>query len=116
MGTNYFHRTNICEKCGRHDERHIGKSSMGWVFTFQAYGNNDIEDNEPVIMSYKDWLKALEAGGKIFDEYGEETSLDDFKAMVERKRDSPHNQALEYPDRFNFVDDEGNSFSLGYFS
>jgi len=50
MGTNYYHRTNICEKCGRFDETHIGKSSWGWTFSF--HGPNGVS-------SYANWLKTL---------------------------------------------------------
>lgn len=42
MGTNYYIRTtegaDYCEHCGRgeqYKEIHIGKSSMGWQFSFK---------------------------------------------------------------------------------
>ena len=102
MGTNYYHRTNICPECGRYDEQHIGKSSAGWAFTFQSAQG---------IRSYKGWLKVLEGGGKIYDEYGREVSLEELKALVEAKKGG-RNHAVEYP-RDNWLDEEGYSFS-GY--
>ncbi len=82
MGTNYYHRTNICEKCNRYKEKHIGKSSGGWQFSFQGYR----EHNIPKIASFRDWKRELQADGKIFDEYGEEMSFEDFVKMVENKQ------------------------------
>lgn len=104
MGTNYYHRTNICPECGRYDEQHIGKSSAGWSFGFQG---------TPTIRSYKDWLLLLGIpGSKIFDEYGREISLEDFKANVEAKRNGKKHSA-HYPGPDNWIDEEGHSFS-GY--
>ena len=102
MGTNYYHRTNICPKCGRFDEQHIGKSSAGWSFSFHG---------TEAIRSYKEWLVLLEAGGKIFNEYDEEIPLHKLKALVEAKRGG-RNHTREYPGD-NWVDAEGHSFS-GY--
>ena len=50
MGTNYYHRTNICPHCNRYDERHIGKSSVGWHFNFRGYDE---------IKTFEDWKKVL---------------------------------------------------------
>lgn len=82
MGTNYYHRYNACSHCDRYDERHIGKNSMGWQFSFRGYGN---AEDGPVIVSWQLWKEVLKEG-KIFDEYGRETTLDDFIAMIERSR------------------------------
>lgn len=119
IGTNFYHRTNICECCHRYDERHIGKSSGGWAFSFRGYGA-DYDGVE--IKSYKDWLSLLEGGGEIRSEYGELIPLDDFKAMVEGKRAAPLNQATEtwqnYPSMADdvWLDEEGNAFCSRYFS
>ena len=83
MGTNYYHRTNICEHCDRYDENHIGKSSGGWVFSFHGE-RNDVEWNflgGGVIVSLDDW-KARLKGGKIFDEYGDEISVEDVESAL----------------------------------
>lgn len=111
MGTNYYHEPNtggVCGHCGHREEVervHIGKSSAGWTFSWHA---------TETIRSAADWYVQLEAG-LIFDEYDRRHSLDDFKAMVEGKRDSPHHHAREYP-QGNFTDPEGHSFSEGGFS
>lgn len=79
MGTNYYVPTDKCKECGRSDgDIHIGKSSYGWEFCFQANGwsyYNDIDE-------MREWLKDK----KIVDEYGEEISYDDFWKMVEIKQ------------------------------
>ncbi len=79
MGTNYYHemRANHCAACGRADaERlHIGKSSAGWVFSLRTYPDKGIH-------TLGDWVKRLEAGGTIRDEYGEEVTLGDMLAVI----------------------------------
>lgn len=138
MGTNYFHRTNICECCGRYDELHIGKSSGGWQFSFRGYCDDFMVYGAPVIRSYRDWLVQLEPRvqvfedgkeikfepiGRIFDEYGKEVSLDDFKTLVEQKKSEPLNHTTycwtHHPDHARqdcWLDPEGHSFSSAEFS
>lgn len=124
MGTNFYHEVELCDKCHNADRIHIGKSSGGWTFSFQA---------TETIRSYADWLKVLDGGGRIVDEYGSEYTLDEFKKLVEAKRlpladGPPLNHAREftmsplqklyggYRDGRDFLDPEGNSFSEGDFS
>ncbi len=112
MGTNYYARTNPCKLCGHSKQViHIGKSSAGWTFTFHATDE---------IKSYVQWLFFLQQEGvKIFDEYDEKISLKDFRNMVKKKRDAPHNHSKECgndPYDHSFLDDEDNSFSEGAFS
>jgi len=110
MGTNYYARYNICEFCGRYDELHIGKSSAGWTFIFQA------QEDEITIKSYKEWIEFLLGEEiKIFDEYGDELTIVDFKDIIENKKKEKHNHTKEYPEG-HFLDEEGNSFSEGEFS
>lgn len=110
MGTNYYVRYNICKECERYDEIHIGKSSAGWTFTFQA------QEDEVTIKSYKEWLSFLSKKGvKIFDEYNRKISLQKFKELVEAKRNERNNHAKQYPEG-SFLDEKGNSFSEGEFS
>ena len=87
MGTNYYHRTNICQCCNRFNERHIGKSSAGWQFNFQGYNGYEI----PNIISFEDWKKELQSDGKIFDEYGRDISFKAFVQMVKSKQSQPNN-------------------------
>lgn len=71
MGTNFYHRNNLCHCCGRFDERHIGKS-----FTmFQGYDD---------IRSWQDWKRELLAGGEVWDEYSAKWDTEGFIAAVER--------------------------------
>lgn len=124
MGTNFYHEVELCDKCHNTDRMHIGKSSAGWTFSFQALEG---------IRSYADWLKVLDGGGRIVDEYGSVYSLEEFKKLVAAKRlplsDGPprnhaeefsmsrmHKQYGGYPDGRDFLDPEGHSFSVGDFS
>lgn len=123
MGTNYYHRTNICPHCDRYDEHHIGKSSGGWTFGFHGEREEDSELNPlgGVVSSFSDWKTRLREG-KIFDEYEEEISFEKFLQLVEAKRNEKNNHT-EYC-RVNhsshaidcWLDDDGNSFTEGEFS
>ena len=125
MGTNYYHRTHICEHCDRFDEHHIGKSSGGWTFGFHGEREEDSELNSlgRVVASFDDWkLLFLEEGSKIIDEYGEEISVAEFIQMVEKKKSETLNHTeyckVAHPSLkpINWLDNEGNSFSEGEFS
>jgi len=122
MGTNYYHRTNICKHCNRYDEEHIGKSSSGWTFSF--HGDREGWELKHPITSFEDWKKILKEG-KIFDENDEEISLEDFIKLVESKQNEKFNhtkyclnQHLErkYAEKNCWLDKNGNSFSEGEFS
>jgi hypothetical protein len=102
MGCNYYFKTEPCHTCGKNEFSHIGKSSAGWTFLFQA---ND------KIRSYKDVLAKLELGGTIEDEYGKVLSLEEFKELVQSKVSEPRNHAKEYTDPENFLDPECHAFS-----
>ena len=85
MGTNYYFRKHIGEKCchcGRGDEYkelHVGKSSAGWKFLF-----NPLHDE---FKSFKDWKKTLDASpNRLFGEYGRNVSLEKFYELVESKQ------------------------------
>ncbi len=106
MSTNYYARMQICEKCRRYDELHIGKRSAGWVFSFEAHKDHDMTTYESAMR----WLKYE----RIFDEYGEEVSYDAFREMVEKTGLERRNHAVEYPEG-NYVSD-GFSFSTEEFS
>jgi hypothetical protein len=59
---------------------------MGWQFSFRGHSKRDDDWNQTIIIgSWAQWKEVLKEG-KIFDEYGRETTLDDFIAMVERSR------------------------------
>ncbi len=136
MGTNYYHRINICEHCNRYTEQHIGKSSVGWQFLFHGYNG---QKKVPEIKSFKDWLYVLwkslttDKTGKIVDEYGRELSFDEFFALVKNNQTGSFNDRLNlnhYDHRKDFhkqhnwavninndwKDDEGYSFTSVEFS
>jgi hypothetical protein len=64
MGTNYTISESVCPHCGRGSpERHIGKSSAGWVFALHVYPEEGIQTLE-------DWIPLLfREGAVIKDEY-----------------------------------------------
>lgn len=107
MGTNYYIKINNCTKCGRHEEIHLGKSSIGWQFTFRA--NYDLYKDVPEMREY---LKDKE----IKNEYGEGVSYKEFWEMVDSKQKKEHrNHAKLYPSHTEQVID-GYSFSDVEFS
>ena len=97
MGTNYYQRTDICPCCNRYKEKHIGKNSGGWDFTFQGY---NFVESQPKISSWEDWKRELKDNGKIFDEYGRELSFDEFVAFVEEN----HNGSFKDRPNLNHYD------------
>jgi hypothetical protein len=122
MGTNYYWHVKPCPTCAHPENKcHIGKSSYGWSFTFHALDASESPIGRPVVCA-NDWREVFKGEGKIVDEYGEEHTKEAFWAMVERKKDGlNHSKEMEKDCRYmsvspNWCDDEGNSFSEGYFS
>jgi hypothetical protein len=75
MGTNYY-----CKIKG--EEKHIGKSSGGWVFALHVYPDEGI-------LNLSDWLPDLSVE-PIEDEYGTPISYDEMvKIITERKWNKP---------------------------
>lgn len=76
MSTNYYVTTKPCECCKRYDEHyHIGKSSMGWAFSFQGYPDEQLN-------SWKAWKEFLK-NEIIMNEYGEQQEYEAFVEMIE---------------------------------
>ena len=95
------------------EERHIGKSSVGWIFLFQA---------NPYIKSVKAWRLLLNEIGEVQSEYGSKQSVHDFFAFVENKQNSgeyeSHIEYLQekgYDDSTLFRDAEGYEFCTSEF-
>lgn len=114
MGTNYYVVKNLCKCCGRKDEEHIGKSSIGWTFTFQ--GNESVRN-------FDQWLANIKSAILIQDEYGKDIVLDDLLALIEAKRGAPNNHTLYCQEHYEgirashvWLDSAGNSFSEGDWS
>ena len=127
MGTNYYFRTNICNCCDRYDEKHIGKSSAGWQFSFQGYSASNGDDVE--ITSWEDWKSfILDNTGGIFDEYGKFYYFHEFIKLVEDKQkgtfnnepNKNHYDYLKEEGRYSldkdWKDEEGYSFTSSEFS
>jgi len=77
MGTNYYVNVPPCNHCGHQPELvHIGTSSYGWRFCFDARFFNDVKQ-------WESYLKDKE----IVDEYGALIAVADFWRIVESKRE-----------------------------
>lgn len=114
MGTNYYAVRN---RPSTQDPIHIGKSSLGWMFLFQA--QNDTWNDPPIVWNtfpqLKDWLKKYTVDTTeyvIMDEYDRIVSYDEFMEIIEYKqndekcRGNPHN--FEYGrnvDGYRFCDE-----------
>ena len=125
MGTNYYVAKNTCECCERWDEEyHIGKSSMGWAFTFQGYPAERL-------ISWKAWREFLREQ-EIRDEYGERIDYNWFVQYIEHEkspgwvnpvnghRNLQHNAEGRAKNWFHpnndWDDDDGYAFSTREFS
>lgn len=92
---------------------HIGKSSGGWKFLFEAH--NDTYNTPPVVWNtYKQvmtWLHNYVEVSKeyvILDEYDDTISLDEFKALVDRKQNENNPDDFTYArnvDGYRFMDE-----------
>jgi hypothetical protein len=102
MGTNYYSRRNRCDCCGRYDERHIGKSSAGWVFTAHVYPEESLN-------SIRDLL--IEAD-EIYDEYNRKYSKKDILDLIYEKRNSKN----RHKDRFCIKHEKDYDCCIGDFS
>lgn len=87
MGTNYYiDQEGDCPTCTRTHicQVHLGKSSMGWKFTFAWNGGEYYKNLEEM----REWTK----GRQIYNEYDEKVSYKEFWDMVERKQ----NEGLDH--------------------
>ena len=102
MGTNYYLVKN---RASVEYPIHIGKSSCGWLFSFQ---DQDEKWHDPPIVWHtypqvKDVLKRLTVDSNeyaIVDEYDEIIPYDEFIAMVDAKQSDPYN--ISNPDNFEY--------------
>lgn len=101
MGTNYYVPDLNDPDAGSNDPLHIGKSSMGWVFTF-----HEVTVGEAILDSTRAWYKFL-ARASIVDEYGRTVDRDDLFALIDAKRPGRHGDGR--------LDDEGQEFVKGEF-
>jgi hypothetical protein len=109
---------------------HIGKSSVGWTFSFHAVDKYELQDLDidvvSKIESYGDLVAVLDTGKyDIFDEYEREVTNYEFFSLIENKRKCKFNHTTEclnnprdrdYALANCWLDKAGNSFSRGEFS
>lgn len=118
MGTNYYILVkNPTIKVGGNDiweQFHIGKNSMGWVFTFRWYQYDSIDDNSSYKLYFDNDLHNIIMYNKrenissqyiIIDEYGKALSLQKLKDIVvssyNGKRSSSNGNSLYEYDLLN---------------
>lgn len=111
MSTNYY---AVRTRPTIEEPIHIGKSSGGWKFLFEAH--NDRYNTPPVVWNtYKQvmlWLHNHVEVSKeyvILDEYDDIVSLDEFKAIVNRKQNENNPDDFTYArnvDGYRFMDGE----------
>ena len=103
MGTNYYLVRNGPSV---REPIHIGKSSAGWLFSFQA--QNEPWHEPPIVWNtyeqVSDTLKRLTVDSTefvIMNEYDEVITFAEFFDMVDRKQNDRHNQ--DNPDNFAYA-------------
>jgi hypothetical protein len=83
MGTNYYTRTpgceSACEHCAQSQLIHLGKTSVGWKFAFQA------DPDWPRDQAFDQWQK-LAGSGPIEDEYGQPITLPELLDLIDQRR------------------------------
>lgn len=114
MGTNYYIKSNHCEKCDRFNRLHIGKSSSGWKFLFKSHVKNE---NTPELMSLNQWIEFLtDPDNEILDEYNENVNFKDFLKIIVGNSDWNTRSHTESADDRIYLDPEGFEFSENEFS
>ena len=111
MGTNYY---AVRKRPTTDSPIHIGKSSFGWKFGFQA--QNETWHEPPVVWRSFDevceWLYKYTVQSEeyvIIDEYDEIISYDDFIQLVEEKQKTNNPDDFSYSRNvkgYRFTDDE----------
>ena len=92
MGTNYYHETGVCEHCGHAKQRrHIGKSSFGWCFSLHVE-----PDSTAFPQSWDDWLRELNSGGRIVNEYGDTLKPDELVEIVTQRGDGRYCKSSDF--------------------
>lgn len=95
MSTNYYIGT-----ARNPENEHIGKTAMGWAFSFNGRRRKTVAD-------WRERIANLGAKEAIYNEYGSRVDPDEFWAIVESTRTGKNIRPVE---RRNW-NDEGFSFS-----
>jgi hypothetical protein len=116
MGANFYGYRRSTDLVTVTEEKvHLGLSSMGWQFLFQA-------DRDRGITGIQSWLRQLDGFFLITDEYGAPYSADEFLEYVEARRDKKSHFPLTSVQRRYWTgaewpfDDEGCTFAYYDFS
>lgn len=79
MGMNYYLLENCCDKCGRSDKLHIGKSSWGWAFALHI-------DKSENLTCLRDWQERWSKPGvKLVDEEDREVSVGEMERIITKR-------------------------------
>lgn len=105
MGTNYF---LVHNRPTVNPPMHIGKSSIGWRFLFQAvdFDWQNTFEGFGKIQTFPQWKRMiLETTGDgravIMDEYDEIVKADDFFQMVAKKQEEQNEDNFAYADNID---------------
>lgn len=91
--------------------KHIGKSSIGWLFNFQYQDEWKSYNEFKAYITNKEKMKDQ----TIVDEYGEEITPEGLLDLIDAKQNDERNQ--KNPDNFTYNDNiDGYRFSKGDFS
>ncbi len=110
MGMNYYLQSHPCPTCKHSGVRlHIGKSSVGWPFTFQSHRKMQAynQPSRPSINSYEDIEHyVLDLNYIITNEDHDMIKLQEFKKLVDEHQqecmfDDKNNDY--YTDRFGYL-------------
>jgi hypothetical protein len=113
MGMNYYLRKN--DEVGVEQQVHLGKSSMGWTFSFRGDRANGVVD-------FDSWVKRVNVfmkdGWKLTDEGSGDSDFTELLLFIQRKRLEPNNQTLSakanpdyYNENISWLDEDNNSFT-----
>lgn len=109
MGTNYY---AVSKEPTVKSHIHIGKSSIGWKFLFHRVSAWENWVTEEAINTYPQWIKFLEDNKDriiIMNEYDETVTLEELKAIVERKQKETNEDNFTCADNidgYRFTDGE----------
>ena len=113
MGTNYYVKPPGATSDDYDDWIHLGKSSIGWAFTFHAYPDPELSPQHVTwpVTDVASWRRLLDLG-EIRDEYGLPWTAEELLVKIENKRHGRHHERGTGV----FHDTGGNDFLAVYFS
>lgn len=92
MGTNFYLNSKPCDHCGlrKVNDLHIGKSSVGWVFTLRGYEQDEFSDL-PTPQTLDEWIALFnDPQYEITDEYSRPLTTEQMLSRIlEREARNP---------------------------